>query len=114
MPSIESKIDVAGEAFARNRDSLLALIARLRALEARTGEASAKMPKPATPRNPNAPASIAQTGTPSRNSTPADILPAALAATVAALMAPAAERDNPSRSTSSVGIRPVSAMYWNV
>ena len=42
MPAVESRIDVAGEAFRRNRDSLLGLIGRLRALEARTADASAK------------------------------------------------------------------------
>ena len=42
MPAIESKIDVASEAFRRNREKLLAQIGRLRALEARTREQSAK------------------------------------------------------------------------
>src|SRR4051794_16548126 len=35
MPLIESKIDVHGEAFARNRAGMLALIEKLRDLEAR-------------------------------------------------------------------------------
>ena len=35
MPAIESRIDVNGEAFARNRAHMLALIVKLRALEAR-------------------------------------------------------------------------------
>ena len=41
MPAIQSKIDVAGEAFQRNRAKMLALIERLRQLEARTRDASA-------------------------------------------------------------------------
>jgi geranyl-CoA carboxylase beta subunit len=41
MPAIQSKIDVAGEAFQRNRAKMLALIERLRALEQRTRDASA-------------------------------------------------------------------------
>ncbi|MGE0874236.1 MAG: acyl-CoA carboxylase subunit beta [Burkholderiales bacterium] len=42
MPAIQSRIDTAGEAFARNREHMLALVARLRALEARTRDASAR------------------------------------------------------------------------
>ncbi|MDH5220192.1 MAG: acyl-CoA carboxylase subunit beta [Betaproteobacteria bacterium] len=42
MPALQSKIDVAGSAFRRNRDSLLAKIARLRQLEGRTRDASEK------------------------------------------------------------------------
>ena len=42
MPVIQTKIDVAGEAFQRNRAGLLKLIERLRALEARTRDESAK------------------------------------------------------------------------
>jgi geranyl-CoA carboxylase beta subunit len=42
MPAIESRIDLAGEAFRRNRAALLARIERLRSLEARTREASAR------------------------------------------------------------------------
>jgi geranyl-CoA carboxylase beta subunit len=42
MPAIESRIDLGGEAFKRNRAKLLAQIERLRALEARTRDASAK------------------------------------------------------------------------
>src|SRR5512147_611911 len=42
MPVIESRIDRESEAFQRNRQRTLALIARLRALEARTREESAK------------------------------------------------------------------------
>jgi len=42
MPAIESRIDTAGEAFRRNRERMLALLAQLRALEARTRDASAK------------------------------------------------------------------------
>src|SRR6476646_408720 len=40
MPAIVSKIDVAGEAFARNRAHVLALIEKLRALEARAATKS--------------------------------------------------------------------------
>ena len=40
MPAIHSRIDVAGEAFQRNRASMLKLIERLRVLEKRTREAS--------------------------------------------------------------------------
>ena len=42
MPAIESKIDVNGEAFARNRAHMLSLIETLRALEARAREKSAQ------------------------------------------------------------------------
>jgi geranyl-CoA carboxylase beta subunit len=42
MPAIESRIDRASDAFQRNRARMLALIERLRALETRTREASAK------------------------------------------------------------------------
>jgi geranyl-CoA carboxylase beta subunit len=42
MPAIESKVDVNGEAFKRNRDKLLSQLERLRALEARTRDESAK------------------------------------------------------------------------
>jgi geranyl-CoA carboxylase beta subunit len=42
MPAIQSKIDVAGEAFQRARARMLALIERLRQLEARTRDASAE------------------------------------------------------------------------
>ena len=42
MPAIESKIDTGGEAFARNRDHMLALIGKLRALEARARDKSAQ------------------------------------------------------------------------
>ncbi|MEO8716769.1 MAG: acyl-CoA carboxylase subunit beta [Burkholderiales bacterium] len=42
MPAIVSKLDPAGAAFQRNRASLLAQIERLRALEARTRDESAK------------------------------------------------------------------------
>src|SRR5882724_5044696 len=42
MPTIESKIDVRGEAFARNRQHMLSLIETLRALEARTAAKSAE------------------------------------------------------------------------
>ena len=42
MPAIQSKIDVAGEAFQRNRAGMLKLIERLRALEKRTRDASAE------------------------------------------------------------------------
>src|SRR5258708_7665697 len=41
VPLIESKIDLHGEAFGRNRQHMLSLIARLRALEARAAEKSA-------------------------------------------------------------------------
>src|SRR5205807_8333719 len=40
VPVIESKIDVRGEAFARNRQHMLSLIDKLRALEARAVEKS--------------------------------------------------------------------------
>jgi len=42
LPAIQSKIDVNGEAFARNRDHMLALIDKLRALENRAREKSAQ------------------------------------------------------------------------
>src|SRR5256885_8570417 len=42
MPAIQSKIDMNGEAFARNRAHMLALIEKLRALEARTATKSAE------------------------------------------------------------------------
>ena len=42
MPAIQSRIDTAGEAFQRNRARMLALLDELRALEARTRDASAK------------------------------------------------------------------------
>ena len=42
MPAIQSRLDPAGEAFERNRERMLALIARLRALEARAAAASAR------------------------------------------------------------------------
>src|SRR4026209_1303855 len=42
MPAIESKIDVNGEAFGRNRDHMLGLIAQLRALENRAAAKSAE------------------------------------------------------------------------
>ena len=42
MPVISSKIDVAGEAFARNRAHMLSLIETLRGLEARAREKSAQ------------------------------------------------------------------------
>ena len=42
MPAIQSRIDTASEAFARNRERQLALIARVRELEARTRAASEK------------------------------------------------------------------------
>jgi len=42
MPAILSRIDTAGEAFTRNREHMLALVARLRALESRTRDASAR------------------------------------------------------------------------
>src|SRR5688500_16922225 len=42
MPFIESKIDVNGEAFGRNRDHMLSLIAQLRALENRAATKSAE------------------------------------------------------------------------
>src|SRR5256885_6203467 len=41
MPAIQSKIDMNGEAFARNRAHMLALIEKLRALEARAATKSA-------------------------------------------------------------------------
>ena len=40
MPAIESRIDVNGQAFGRNRDHMLSLIAQLRALEARAATKS--------------------------------------------------------------------------
>jgi geranyl-CoA carboxylase beta subunit len=42
MPAIQSKVDAAGEAFARNRAKMLALIERLRMLEQRTRDTSAE------------------------------------------------------------------------
>ena len=42
MPAIQSKLDVTGETFAANRDTMLALIAQLRALEARAAAKSAE------------------------------------------------------------------------
>jgi geranyl-CoA carboxylase beta subunit len=42
VPAIESRIDVTGDAFGRNRDHMLALIAQLRALEARARDRSAE------------------------------------------------------------------------
>ena len=42
MPAIESKIDVSGDAFQRNRAGMLKLIERLRALEALRRDESAK------------------------------------------------------------------------
>ena len=42
MPALQSKIDVAGEQFRRNRAQMLAWIERLRQLEARTRDASAE------------------------------------------------------------------------
>ena len=42
MPALQSKIDVAGEPFRRNRARMLASIERLRLLEARTRDESAK------------------------------------------------------------------------
>src|SRR4051812_35774149 len=42
VPAIESKINVNGEAFGRNRAHMLALIEKLRALEARTATKSAE------------------------------------------------------------------------
>jgi geranyl-CoA carboxylase beta subunit len=42
LPAIESKIDTGGEAFTRNRDHMLALIAQLRALETRARDKSAE------------------------------------------------------------------------
>ena len=45
MPAFQSKIDLAGDAFQRNRSSMLERLERLRALEARTRDASA-MAKP--------------------------------------------------------------------
>ena len=42
MPAIQSRLDPASEAFERNRERTLALIARLRALEARAAAASAR------------------------------------------------------------------------
>src|SRR3954466_10547577 len=42
MPAIDSKIDVKGDAFARNRAHMGALVEKLRALEARTRENSAQ------------------------------------------------------------------------
>ncbi len=43
MPAIESKIDRQSETFQRNRQSMLALVERLRALEARTRDESARV-----------------------------------------------------------------------
>ncbi|TAN50273.1 MAG: acyl-CoA carboxylase subunit beta, partial [Betaproteobacteria bacterium] len=43
MPAIESKIDCRSDAFQRNRQRMLALVERLRALEARTRDESAKV-----------------------------------------------------------------------
>ena len=43
MAAIESRLDTASEAFRRNREHMLGLIARLRALEARTRDESAKV-----------------------------------------------------------------------
>jgi len=43
MPAIESKIDRQSEGFLRNRQRMLALVERLRALEARTRDESAKV-----------------------------------------------------------------------
>src|SRR5436853_6780043 len=42
MPAIQSRIDVSGEAFGRNRAHMLALIEKLRALEARAVTKSAE------------------------------------------------------------------------
>ena len=42
MPAIESKLDTGSDAYRRNRDHMLGLVARLRALEARTRDESAK------------------------------------------------------------------------
>ena len=42
MPAIESRLDPHGEAFQRNRAHMLRLVERLRALEARAREASAR------------------------------------------------------------------------
>jgi len=42
VPAIDSQLDIGSEAFARNRARMLELIARLRALEARTRDESAK------------------------------------------------------------------------
>ncbi|MBS0338287.1 MAG: acyl-CoA carboxylase subunit beta [Proteobacteria bacterium] len=42
MPAIQSRLDVSGEAFRQNRACMLALVAQLRALEARATGASAK------------------------------------------------------------------------
>jgi geranyl-CoA carboxylase beta subunit len=42
MPALQSKIDATGKAFQRNRARMLALLERLRALEARTHHASAR------------------------------------------------------------------------
>src|SRR4051812_20199553 len=42
VPRIETKIDVNGETFARNREQMLGLIAQLRALENRAAEKSAQ------------------------------------------------------------------------
>ena len=42
MPAIQSKLDTSGEAFQRNRASMLALVAQLRSLETRASDASAK------------------------------------------------------------------------
>ena len=73
--------------------------------------ASQKMPKLANPTKLKADVAIAHIGTPRRNSTPADMLPMALATTVIDVMRPAAAIDRPMRSTSSVGSSPASAMY---
>ena len=43
MAAIESRLDTASEAFRRNREHMLGLIARLRTLEARTRDESAKV-----------------------------------------------------------------------
>ncbi|TAK41580.1 MAG: acyl-CoA carboxylase subunit beta [Betaproteobacteria bacterium] len=43
MPAIESKIDRQSDAFRRNRERMLALVERLRVLEARTRDESAKV-----------------------------------------------------------------------
>jgi len=42
MPAFESRLDVSSEAFRRNRERMLGLVERLRALEQRTREESAK------------------------------------------------------------------------
>ena len=43
MAAIESRLDTSSEAFRRNREHMLGLIARLRALETRTRDESAKV-----------------------------------------------------------------------